>query len=164
MHRELISMHRERSYIVSQYPCIAKDYVSRVNIHASQKIMHRESISMHHRKSCTASQYTCIRKTMHHDLISKHRKKISYLAEIYASGEDFIPHRNLHIAKRYSCPARNHTLLEKEIVHPKRNIYPLTSTAFFYFDKSKHQEEYQRRRQEKYQHCVSFYIFLHQMK
>ena len=60
-----------------------------------------------------------------------HREKISYLAKIYASREDFIPRRNLRIVRRYSCPTRSHALPENEIVYPNGNVYPSASTAFF---------------------------------
>ena len=162
MHRESIFIHRGRSCITSQYPCITKDHALRVNIHALWKIMHYELICKHiekisylaqiiasradfitRRNSCIARRFHTSQKCMHHE-------KISCLVENYSSREDFIPHRNLCFTGRYSCPARSHALPEKEIVHPKRNIYPSASTAVFYFDKSKHQEEHQRRRQKKY--------------
>ena len=125
---------------------------------------------------------------MHHKLIFKHREKISYHAKIYASREDFMPRWNLCIARGFHAsrkvmhhgkihtsekftyrgkifmPLKKAWTAKKEIVHPKRNIYPSASTVFFYFDKSKYQEEHQRRHQYKYHHCICFIYFRHQMK
>ena len=146
MHRGKIFMPRRRSCIASQYSCIAEDHVSRVNIHASRVNTH------------------ALWKIMHRELIFMHREKI------------FMPRRKLCIARRYSClaeithPVKICMLHKKSctaregIVHLKRNIYPSASTAFFYFNKGKHQEEHRRQYQEKYQNCISFYLVRHQVK
>ena len=153
MHRELISRHREKSCITEDHasrvknPCIAENHVSR-------KIMHRKLISKHRRKIFLPRKKLCITRRFHASLKFTHHEKIPCLVKIYTSRQNFIPHRNfdierrfhtsqkfvhrfhtsrkLRIARRYSCPARRHTQLKKEIVHPMRNIYPLASTAFLY--------------------------------
>ena len=108
------------SCITSQYLCIVKDQASRVNIHALWKIMHHESISMLSRRLCIASQYPRIAenyasvvniraswKIIDRELISKNREKISFIVEIYELQEDFIPFRNLCIARRYHTSQKN---------------------------------------------------------
>ena len=109
---EMISLSRK--YPPDHYVARLKHYfhlvtrmTSRVNIHESRKIMHRESIFMHRVRSCIASQYSCIAENhalqVNIDASRKimHREKISYLTEIYASREEFIHRRNLHIVRRF---------------------------------------------------------------
>ena len=105
-----------------------------------------------------------------------HLKKISYLVEIMHRKKIFMPHRKLCIVKRFHTsqkfthhgkifmPQKKSCTTREGIVHLKRNIYPSASTAFFYFYKGKHQEEHRRQYQEKYQHCISFYLVRHQVK
>ena len=45
---------------------------------------------------------------MHRVLIFMHREKISYLTEIYASQEEFIPCRIYAFVGIFSCPAKDH--------------------------------------------------------
>ena len=88
MHHELISRHRGKLCIASQYPCIAENHVSRVNIHASRKIMHRELISKHREKIFIPRKKLYIRRRFHASSKFVHREKISYLAEIYTHHEN----------------------------------------------------------------------------
>ena len=92
---EALSSFSTKNNIKSQYPCIAEDHASRVNIHASRKIMHHESIPMHHEsifmyrgKSCIGSQYS---------IAKDHASRVN----IQASREDSMPRRNLCIARRF---------------------------------------------------------------
>ena len=86
-HPESIFMYRRRSCIESQYSCIVEDHASLVNIHALVKIMHHELIFMHRELIFMH----CELIFMHRKLICMHHEKISNLAKIYPSQEDFIP-------------------------------------------------------------------------
>ena len=120
-------MHRRKSCIASQYPCITESHALRVNIDASHKIMHHlskidasrrimhcELISKHRRKIFIPSKKLCITRRFHASSKLKHCEKISYLAEIYASREDTIPRQNLYIARRF------HTSLK--FMHHEKNL------------------------------------------
>ena len=174
--------------IASQYPCITKDHLSRINIHASWKI-HASRVNIHASQKIHASWVNihASQKIMHRELIPKHCEKIFMPHRNYASWEDFMPHGKLCIARKFhasqklihhkkiSCLAeiyasREYINAPQEIMHYQEkescisNIYPSTSTAFFYFDKSKHQKEHKRRHQEKISllHQHSFMLTLHE--
>ena len=108
-------MHREKiSYLTEMYAS-KEDFIPcginalREDIHALQKIMHRGQFM--HRESIHAS-----RVNIHATLINIHASRVN----IHASREDFIPRRNVCIARRfhtlrnlciagrYSCPAEDH--------------------------------------------------------
>ena len=122
-------MHREKIPYLAENSCIARRF------HTSQKCMHRKKISylgefmhcgkifMPHRRSCIESQFMHCRKLMHHELIH-HHEKISFFANFYASREDSIPRKSLHIARRFYtlrilCSARR-SHPSQNFMHPEK--------------------------------------------
>ena len=126
------------------------NYVSRENIHFSQKFMHLEKIS-------------CLAKIMHREEIFMPRRKLciarrySYLAEIYTLWEDIHTTRNqasredIHALKK-SCATR------EGIVHLKGNIYPSTSTVSL-FGNSECQDNHRKKQKINIKIASTFIYF-----
>ena len=122
---------------------------------------------MHRRKSCITRGEVmyCKKKFMHRGKIMHSGKEVMHWKK-FMHREKVMRRRNesMHSKKKFMHPVKkSHNQRERNRASLE-NICPSTSTASFYFDKSKYQENHRRRHKEKYQHCISFYSFWHGTK